>query len=468
MDQAVPPRGPAFPHRSFWSEDYGAYEPSPPLSGHIRADVAIIGAGFTGLSAAINLKLLDAALDVVVIEQEAVGFGASGRNSGWVWPNLTSYEQILARHGLGVLRETYAYAKRAYQYVGELVREHRLDSDYRETGLMRPSVSPAYESDRTAYAEFCEKLGRSDQISEMDEAEVAQQIASPFFHKALWDKELALIQPVKHARALARLARSLGVQLFEQTPAIEIAETRSGVAIATPCGSITSDRGAIATNAYTRFLRGGGSDGFWQRQRPIFLYNTMSRRLTADEWAKLGWARRNAVYTFGPGFHFGNPTADGRLHWCSDRFLSAPLGRDMSREYYPGLSRVTLGQTKLFFPSLSDIALTHHWGGPVSVTRDGIFHLGYAGRRRRIVIAVGCNGNGVALTHLNGRIVAELLTDRRSDLCDLWFVNRRTMRWPNGWISPLLIRAVVGREFAAMSRRAARAGLSQLAPKNKT
>lgn len=453
---------PIFPHHSFWSEDYGSYAPSQPLQADIRADVAIIGGGFTGLSAAINLKQLDAAMKVVVIEQEAIGFGASGRNSGWVWPNLATYKEILAQHGVETLRETYQYAKRAYSYVGELVKKHNLDSDYRETGLLRPSVSRAYEADRLAYIEFCDRLGRSDQVSEMNETEVQAVIRSPLFHKALWDKELALIQPVKHARALAGLARALGVLVFEQTPAITFVEECAGVMVSTPRGKVIADRLVLATNGYTHLLRGTQAKSLRRHQRPVFAYNTISRPLTEAEWASVGWNSRCAVYSFGPASHFGNPTTDGRIHWCSDRFVGIPYGEDMSGEYLPNYNATLKAQTPIFFPGLADLDLTHHWGGPVSVTMDRVFHVGLLPGSDRIYLSVGCNGNGVSLTHLNGRILAELLTDQRSELCDLWFVNRKPKLWPHPLLAVTAMRVVAGQEMNTARRRAIKAGLDIL------
>ncbi len=453
--------GPAFPQRSFWSEDYGAYVPGPPLRGSIKVDVAIIGAGFTGLSAAINLRQLDGAAKVAVFEQEAVGFGASGRNSGWVWPNFSGYEAILAGKGVEALRECYAYAKRAYAYVGDLVATHGLESEYRVTGLLRPSVSPEYERDRAAYTELCHKMGREAAISEVNEAQLAHDYASPLFHKALWDKDLALIHPVKHARALAQLASALGTNIYEQTPIIEIEEGAGGVRLAAPGASVLADRVVIATNAYTHLLNIRGT-GVAKYQRPAFLYNVVSRPLKADEWAALKWKQRNAIYTFGPGSHFGNPTADGRVHWCSDRFVTVPDGRDMSPEYVANYIPTLRRQTDLFFPAMKGVALTHHWGGAVSVTPDQVFHLGYLNDKRRILISLGCNGNGVSLTHLNGRVLAELLTDRRSDLCDVWFVNRKGAQWPDATLSAMMMRGVLAYDRWRARERARQAGLAAL------
>jgi glycine/D-amino acid oxidase-like deaminating enzyme len=461
-DKPVEPAGPAFPHRSFWSEDYGPYVPSQPLREDLRVDVAIIGGGFTGLSAGINIKQLEATANVVVIEQEAIGFGASGRNSGWVWPNLTTYDRVLATHGRETLRETYLYARRACDYVGELVRTHALDSDYRETGLLRPSVSAAYERDRQDYAEFCEMLGRSDQLSEMSESEVQATVRSPLFHKGLWDKELALLQPVKHARELAKLACSLGVMVYEQTPAITFIEGSSGVTVHTPSGKITADRLVIATNGYTHLLRGSHAMALKRHQRPVFAYNTISRPLTEAEWGSVGWSSRCAIYSFGPASHFGNPTADGRIHWCSDRFIGVPSGDDMSIEYLPNYNATLKAQTSLFFPGLAELDLTHHWGGPVAVTMDHIFHLGAVPGSERIYLSVGCNGNGVSLTHLNGKIIAELVTGRQSELCDLWFVNRRPRLWPHQVFAVAAMRYVIGREMKSAKRRAIKAGLKAL------
>ncbi|MFC7047957.1 NAD(P)/FAD-dependent oxidoreductase [Emcibacter nanhaiensis] len=453
---------PAFPHRSFWSDDYGTYSPGAPLSQSLTVDVAIIGAGFTGLSAAINLKELDASTSVVVLEQEAIGFGASGRNSGWVWPNLTTYRDIYAKQGLDVLRETYQYAQQAYGYVRDLTNSHSLDSEYRETGLLRPAVTGEYEPDMYEYMEFCEKLGRSQKVTELSENAVQKVVRSPLFSKGLWDEELALIHPVRHARSLADLARRLGSAVYEQSPVIDIREEENAVYLSTPSGSVKADRLIVATNGYTHLLPGVPGKALKCSQRPVIAYNTISRPLTNDEWDSVGWTKRNAVYSFGPASHFGNPTSDGRIHWCSDRFLGIPDGDDISREYHPNYNPTLKKQTPHFFPGLKDLTLTHHWGGPASVTYDHIFHLGALGNSKRIFTSVGCNGNGVSLTHLNGKILAELVAGRKSGLCDLWFVNHKVKTFPPTMITVPAMKFIIGRELKTARKRAVKAGLGFL------
>lgn len=451
-----------FPHHSFWSEDYGPYIPSGSLKQAVKCDVAVIGAGFTGLSAAINLKERDAAVSVILLEQEAIGFGASGRNSGWVWPNLTTYHEILDKYGQSVLRETYQYAKQACDYVAELISTNDLDSDYRKTGLLRPAVGTEYEPDMFAYLSFCEKLGRSDRVQLLSADQVQAEVTAPIFGKGLWDEELALIQPIKHARALAGLARRIGVKLYEQTPVISIHEGGGKVSIMTPGGSIEADKVIIATNGFTHLLQGGLGRSLSRQQRPVFVYNTISRPLTNAEWSELGWKKRNAIYSFGPASHFGNPTTDGRIHWCSDRFFNIPYGNDMSCEWRANYNATLTEQTPYFFPALKDIELTHHWGGVISMTYDRIPHIGAVGQTGRVFLSIGCNGNGVSLTHLNGRILADLAMDRKTDLTSLWFVNHRQKKWPPAPISVTAMRLVAARELAKAKKRAISAGYTNL------
>jgi glycine/D-amino acid oxidase-like deaminating enzyme len=134
----------------------------------------------------------------------------------------------------------------------------------------------------------------------------------------------------------------------------------------------------------------------------------------------------------------------------------------MSIEYLPNFNATMKAQTPLFFPGLAELDLTHHWGGPVAVTIDQIFHLGTLPGSERIYLSVGCNGNGVSLTHLNGRIVAELLTGKQSELCDLWFVNRKPRLWPHQVFAVGAMRFVIDREMKSAKRRAIKAGLEAL------
>jgi glycine/D-amino acid oxidase-like deaminating enzyme len=276
-----------------------------------------------------------------------------------------------------------------------------------------------------------------------------------------------LIQPVRHNRALADLARRLGVTIYEHTPAIHMAESDHEVVVKTPSAKLRADRVVLATNGYTHLLKGPVGAAVKRQQRPVFAYNTVSRPLTAEEWSGLKWAKRNAIYSFGPSNHFGSPTLDGRIHWCSDRFIGIPGGNDMSIEYADGYNETLKLQTEQFFPSLKNLELTHHWGGPVSATIDRIFHLGFLNKKRRIFLSVGCNGNGVALTHLNGKIIAEQLTGCKSELSDLWFVNMKTRRWPFSGLSTLGIKSVIGFDQLRSKRRAYKAGLGSLVDKVK-
>jgi glycine/D-amino acid oxidase-like deaminating enzyme len=454
VNSPCPASGSSLPQHSFWSEDYGRYEPSAALSEDVVADVAIIGAGFTGLSAALKLRQLDPSLRVVVLEQEAVGFGASGRNSGWVWPNFSSYEHIRSRWGRDVLRLSYNYAHQAYQYVKELVEGHSLDSEYREVGLLRPSVSAEYEPDRLAYVRLCEEMGRAHRLTEIPHAALREEFRSPLFHEALWDEELALIQPVKHARALCGLARSSGAVVYEQTPVFHVSEEPKRILLETPKGNVSADRIVIATGAYTHLLDGLGQYRLSRHQHPVFVYNTVTRPLSDSEWKSVGWRRRNAIYTFGPFSHFGHPTGDGRLHWCSDRFVGVPAGLAMNQEYLAGYRRTLEQETEMFFPSLAGVPSTHHWGGAVSATIDQIFHLGPLDRRGRIYISFGDNGNGVALAHLNGRVIAERMLGVRSDASDVWMLARKPSLWPSHGFASMAIRAYLAVAGWSNRRRA--------------
>lgn len=455
---------PAFPSHSFWSEDYGHYRPTDQLTGGKQCDVAIIGGGFTGLSCAINLKLIDPNIDVILIEQEAIGYGASGRNSGWVWPNVTGYESILRSQGIDKLKETYKYAKTAYEYVKDLVHTYNLDSEYRETGLLRPSISKEYEIDRIKYEELCEKMGRGDQISFVSSTELAESYNSPLFYHALWDNELALIHPVKHARSLANLARDLGVKIYENTPALDIRESSNRVHVGLPSGSIKTDRLVIATNAYTHLLRTSGRPFMNRYQRPAFVYNMVTRQLSDDEWDLLGWKNRNAIYSFGPASHFGNPTHDGRLHWCSDKLVGVPHGNDMSHcwEYHSDFNSTLKNQMTEFFPSMKGVELSHHWGGPVSITMNQFFQIGQVNKSSRVFMSIGCNGNGVSTTHLNGKIVAELVTQRKTELSDFWFLNEPCRKWPTNWIATSGIRTLLAFNRWSSKRKAESIGFGAL------
>lgn len=416
-------------HRSFWFTELPDLASSPALSGKQRADVVVIGGGFAGLATAINLRQLAPSIRVTLLEAEHIGFGASGRNSGYVWPRVTTYGYLKHLFGLSRTREVYSYAARSCRYVEELISEFSLDSEYRKPGAICAAIEPRYAAEMRAQLSFLRDLGGVRELREMTRHEVRAEIDSPMLHEGFFDPDIGYIQPAKHARGLKRVALGLGVVIHEMSPAIGISCGPHRVEITTPGGQLVADRIVLATNAYTNSLIGLNELGVRRHQYPGYVHCEITDVLSERSWQVSGWRAACGLITAGPITHFMHRTSDSRIHWGCDVYFDIPRPAQMGPEYLPDYSKIMGQHLDQYFPALAPVRPVHQWGGPVALTPDGLPHLGFV-KSERVLLAAGCNGNGVAMAHLNGRTAAELLLGKQTEATTAWFVKRRPWRWP--------------------------------------
>ncbi len=407
---------------SFWLRQYGPYSPNPPLQGEVRADVAVIGGGYTGLATALNLRLDEPTLKVAVLEAHSVGYGASGRNGGF---NMTLFglEPAVTKALFGQARtvEAHRYMERAVDYVRELVERHHMRSDYEHPGFLRVATTPGFVRRIQHDMELLTQMGISG-LEWWEADRLRQEVDSPLFLGAWWEPRCGLLDPAKHARELKRVAEEAGATIYEHTP-VESIERAEDFALQVPGGRLRADRLVFATNAYSHLF-----PQLRHKQVPAFTHMIVTEPLSAERLATIGWKHRQGLEDARNFVHYFRLTADNRLAMGgSDVTIS--FGRGMARDdngrIYSDLERDI---TRLF-PGLRGARIADRWGGPVSVPIDMAPAIGFAGDRRA-VYSLGCVGHGVSMTHLNGRTIADLLLGKETDLTRVWFVNRRTIPWP--------------------------------------
>jgi glycine/D-amino acid oxidase-like deaminating enzyme len=408
--------------KSFWLATYGPYAPNPPLEGDLSADVAIIGGGFTGLSAAYHLRRDNPGMAVAVLEGEVIGFGASGRNAGFSM-TLFGMEAAVTQRMFGRQRtvEAHRYMERAVDHVDALVKEHDLQSDYWFPGFLRVATTPAYATRIRRDLEIFAGMGIGG-IEWIDAARVRAEVDSPAFLGAWWEPRCGLLNPAKHVRELKRIAAAAGASIYEHTPVSRI-DRGSRFTLRTPGGTVTADRIILATNAYSHLI-----PELAAKQAPVFTHMVVTAPLTDRQRAALGWARRQGIEDARNLVHYFRLTADGRLAMGGSD-VSLAYGRDMSKDLNARVFADLERDVVRLFPALRGVEFTHRWGGPVSVPVQMVPAIGCLGDPRA-VYSVGCIGHGVSLTHLNGQTLADLVCERKTDLTDVWFVNRRVVPWP--------------------------------------
>ena len=408
--------------KSFWLATYGPYPPEAPLKGDLKVDVAIIGGGFTGLSTALNLRKDAPGLKVAVLEAEVVGYGASGRNGGFsmtlfglepaVTKMLFGYERMVAAH---------RYMEKAVDYLDALIKEHDMQSDYEFPGFLRAATTSGYVKRIQHDLELLTNMGISG-IEWIDEQEICAQVNSPRFLGGWWEPRCGLLNPAKQARELKRVAKEYGAQIYEETPVLEI-ERGKTFTLRTPGGSVTADKIVFATNAYSHLF-----PQLRSKQVPAFTHMVVTEPLADAQLAPIGWKNRQGIEDARNLVHYFRLTADNRLAMGGSD-VSISYGRDMDRDLSPRIFSDLEQDVVWLFPSLQGVKFTHRWGGPVSVPIDLAPAIGTIGDERA-VYSLGCVGHGVSATHLNGRTLADLVLERKTDLTDVWFVNRRMIPWP--------------------------------------
>jgi glycine/D-amino acid oxidase-like deaminating enzyme len=419
----------------FWRSGRPARSAAPSLAGEVKVDVAIIGGGYTGLSAAYHLKRADPALEVAILEGETVGFGASGRNAGFVMTLFGSSVALMQLlHGKTRVREAHEYMVQAINGLESMIAEHGIDCDYERSGFLRVATTPAYVSRIRKEIDLLQSAGVTG-LEWVDQDWIAQRIRSPRFLGGGWEPGCGSLHPVKWVEALADLACGAGAQLFERTPVQKVVRKSGGYRLVTPGGTVTADKIVYATNGYTHLI-----PGMRLTQTPAFAYIVVSEPLSPDRLAAINWAGRETLEDGRNFMHFFRLTRDNRLLVGGGPGL-VPFGGSMHHDANPyawGHLARFIAET---FPALEPVRIDYRWGGAFSVTSD------FTPQVRRIdggraVCALGCTGHGVALTQMNGRIVRDLVLGRKTELTDLWFVNRRTLPLPPEPVRWLATKAV--------------------------
>ena len=375
---------------SLWAATAAPAPETPPLAGEKRADVAIIGGGYTGLSAALHLA--EAGADVVVLEAAEPGWGASGRNNGQINPShRLDPDDIEARFGGAVGRRVVEAFAGSADLVFELVERHAIACDAVRTGWLQLAPDARSMKGNVALAEQWQRRGVAVRV--LDGEETARLVGSQAYVGALLDPRCGGLQPLSYARGLARAAQGAGAAVHGGSPVLSLKRQGRGWRAATPDGAVVAETVILATNGYTDHLWPG-------LRRTIIPVHTFQ---AATE--PLGENLRRAILAGGEvvtenstvGFHYYRMDAGGRLI-IGGRATFTEADR-------PRLYRVLHEVVPKLFPELSDVRWQYRWAGKLGLTRDYMPHLHEP--EPGVLMALGYNGRGVAPATLMGKLLAD-------------------------------------------------------------
>ena len=408
--------------KGLWHATYGAYQPSPVLSGSAGADVAIVGGGFTAMATAYYLLKAEPSMKVVILESEVVGYGASGRNGSFAMTVVGLGLDLLTKlKGRDRAIAAHRYLERAVDTVGELVAEEKLDCDYILPGFLRMATTPAYEKKIKREIELAHSLG-IEGIEWLEKDQARERVNSEHYLGAWWEPRMALVNPLKLVREMKRVVTGLGATVYEGTTVKSI-ERNGNFRLRTPRGTVDAEKIVLATNAYSDLL-----PQVRRKQVPAWTYVIATEPLTDEQLGPIGWQGFEGVEDARNLIHYYRRTPDNRLLMGGGP-VGFGYGRGMDHDSSPTAWAHLEAHIPDLFPSLADARIEHRWGGPFSVTTDLTPALGYIGDPRA-VYSVGCIGHGVAMTHLNGQTIRDLILERHTELTDHFFVNRRVVSWP--------------------------------------
>ena len=365
----------------------------PSLTESVRADVAIIGGGYTGLSAALHLA--EAGIDVVLVEAERVGWGASGRNGGQLHSGQRRDQDWLEDHlGKDAARGLWQLADEAKATTLGLIEKHAIACDWRP-GLIESVHRERLVAGEIAYVDKLRDTYGYDAVSWLDRAALSQAIGTDVYFGGRRDARAGHLDPLKFAEGLARAGTRAGVRIFEGTRATALSgSTTSGFRVATPGGVVAAGTVILAGNGYL-----SGIDATVEaRVMPIDNYIVATQPIGAGQPGGLipnGEAvsdTRFVVYYF-------RPSADGRLVFGGGETYGQRGRSDVADLARKHLARV--------YPQLADVPLDFAWGGTLAITLNRLPYI----RRVRpgVYAAAGYSGQGIAIAPFAGKVLADAI-----------------------------------------------------------
>jgi glycine/D-amino acid oxidase-like deaminating enzyme len=447
---------------SFWYQQIGVPSPGPALPGDLQADVCVVGGGLTGLWTAYHLVEAQPDLRVVVLEKEFAGYGASGRNGGWLSAEIAgNLERYAAAGGRDGVQRLVRAMEQTVDDVIAVCRAEGIDADVQKDGVLSVARSEPQLARMEAQLAHHRQWGFPEgHERRLSRAEVRERVRVEGALGGVHSPHAARVQPAKLVRGVLEAVRRRGVQVYERT---EVTAIRPRAAV-TRHGTVRADVVLRCLEGYTAGLRGSRRE--WL---PMNSSMVVTEPLPAAAWAEIGWDGAEVVGDNANAYSYAQRTADGRI---------AIGGRGIPYRF--GSRTDTDGATQAWtvealtailhsqFPATVGVPLAHAWCGVLgvprdwcaSVTLDRATGLGWAG---------GYVGSGLSTTYLAARTLADLVLERDTDAVHLPWTDRRVRRWepePLRWLGVramyLLYREADRREAAGLRRPSRITGFANL------
>ena len=418
-----------------WAEAAGGPDRTP-LPGDDDVDVAIAGAGYTGLWTALHLKMSDPTIRVAIVEANHVGYGASGRNGGWCSAIAPmSFRSIAKRYGDDQARAFQHAMFSAVDDVLAFCALNRIEADVEKAGWLQIARSPAQLRRVNDELSNWQKFGfGSADFRFVGPGETSQMVKVTNTAGAAYTPHCAAVHPGKLVNGLARVAEALGVRIYEQTPVLSVGEAAKGSKPA-----LRTHRGTLRADVVVRALEGFTSALPSQRRTlaPIYSLMIATEPLPTEVWDTIGWADRVTLNDARRLTIYAQRTADNRIAF-GGRGAPYHFGSQVHPRFdLDGGVHASLAEALAeLFPVLRNASITHRWGGPLGVARDWFASVDL-NRRTGIARAGGYVGDGVSSAALAGATLADLILERETERTRLAWVGHHSPKWepePLRWL----------------------------------
>ena len=414
--------------RVFWLDPdvpgHDVPEPAPPLTEDVHTNLAVVGAGYTGLWTALLAKERDPERDVVLIEARTTGWAASGRNGGFCAASLTHGFENGERRWPEEIDELERQGMANLDAIEETVRRYDIDCEFERTGETLVATAPWQVRDLEEAAAALRDRGLDTSL--WDAEETRDRIDSPTYLGALHEPDgVAMLHPAKLAWGLRAVCERLGVRIFENSPVRDIVRTPLGLRLQTGNGSVHANKVAWGGGAFPGPLR-----RLKHYLAPVYDYALMTEPLTDEQMASIGWKGREGVSDSAHFFHYYRLTADNRILWGGYDIVHHYGGKVRPEyEQRPETFHKLAEHFVETFPQLRGIRFSHTWGGVIDTcSRFSVFFGdAYDGR---LAYAAGYTGLGVGATRFGAQVLLDRLDGLDTERTRLRMVREKPLPFP--------------------------------------
>jgi putative aminophosphonate oxidoreductase len=435
------------PHRSLWLREALApgagNEPAEPLGGPISADVCIVGGGFTGLWTAIRLRELDPSLDVVVLEADVCGSGASGRNGGFVMSWWSKFGSLTKACGVEEATRLAQASAGGVAKIGDFCDAHGIDAQYHHRGWLWTATSPAQIG---AWDDVLAKLERAGAapFERLTADDVARRSGSNTHLAGVFEPTAAVVHPGYLVRGLRRVALEQGVRIYEHSPMTRIERSAGRPQVLTAGGRVVAERVVLAINAWAARL---------PEYRPFLVVvasDVIATNRIPDRLTDVGWEPGLAVSDSRRLINYYRTTDAGRVVFGKGGGTLAFNGRvgPVFNRASPREAEVAANMYRAY-PALRGAAIDQSWRGPIDYAASGMPAFLAVGPASDTFCAAGYSGNGVGPSYIGGRILASLALGHDDEWASCGLTRRPGVSLPGEPLRSIggrIVRRAIGRK----------------------